>query len=350
MKICNVVLSTEPSGGKGGVATVIPMYIEALGKLGATEFIPTHNGHGIAGKIWPWILSFQRSIEVLSKNPGDRVIFHLHPGSGFCIFRMLTLAIFLRFIVRRRVFIYLHTPYLEQYLDDLVWSRIIRSLVNCSDRVIVLTSYAFRLLEKHGLHLNVHVVPNPFEPKNAEARKRVSHSDIVTVLVMGRLVEGKGFMETLNAMRHLSDRYRLVIAGDGELKEQLCDAIAHFGLERRIVMKGWVFAEAKEELLRSADVFCLPSRVDSFGMSFVEAQAYDLPIVAYSHPPVVEVVRADGGVFVSSLDPSVIAKAIERANDLNSKIPSGSGRDWVIAKFGIDRTSQQLADIIQDVV
>lgn len=349
MRMCNVVLSTEPGRGKGGVATVIPMYLEVLGGMGAVEFIPTHDG-GSLGKFWPWIKSFVRAVNVAKRHRGRNCIFHLHPGSGFCLIRMMLLAAFLRYGLRRSVLVYLHTPYLDRYLDSWLWRSVLWTLIKCADRVVVLTSYAFDLLRTKGLANTARVVPNPYRPAETRNEKHVPGDGGITVLTMGRLVEGKGFMETLNAMPHLPANYKLIIAGDGQLKEAIGNAIDNLGLAHRVSMTGWVFAGKKEELLLSANVFCLPSKVDSFGMSFVEAQVYDVPIVAYSHPPVVEVVREQGGVFVDSLKPEAIAGAIKKANDLNATLLPGSGRQWVHETFGIERIRRRLSLVIEEIV
>lgn len=348
MSMCNVVLSTEPKGGKGGVATVVPMHLEVLGALGAVEFIPTHDG-GSLGKFWPWLKAFPRVIGAKRRHRVAKCVFHLHPGSGFCLIRMLILAVFVRHVLRRPVLVYLHTPYLDRYLDSRYWRGVLTGLVKCADRVIVLTSYALGLLGAHGLADTARVVPNPFSPPAVRLEKRLRKNGVVTVLAMGRLVEGKGFMETLNAVPHLPENYRLVIAGEGELKEAVDNAIEKLGLTHRVSMSGWVAGDKKEELLLSADVFCLPSRVDSFGMSFIEAQVYDVPIVAYSHAPVIEVIRERGGVFVDSLSPKAIAMAIEKANNLNSEITPGGGREWVRDSFGIERTRHRLSLVIEEV-
>lgn len=348
MRMCNVVLSTEPKGGKGGVATVVPMHLEVLSAMGAVEFIPTHDG-GSLGKFWPWLKAFPRVIGAKRRHRGAKCVFHLHPGSGFCLIRMLILAVFVRYCLRRPVLVYLHTPYLDRYLEGRYWRGVLAVLVKCADRVIVLTSYAQGLLALHGLADTARVVPNPFSPPGAHLEKRLRNDGVVTVLAMGRLVEGKGFMETLNAMSHLPENYRLIIAGEGELKKSVGDAIDRLGLGHRVLMSGWVVGEKKEALLLSADVFCLPSRVDSFGMSFIEAQVYDVPIVAYSHEPVIEVIRERAGVFVDSLEPKAIAMAIERANQLNSEMMPGGGKEWVRDSFGLERTRRRLSSVIEEV-
>ena len=350
MNLCNVVLSTEPRGGKGGVATVIPMYLEALGKLGRTEFIPTHTNRGVSGKFVPWFFAFFRCAGVIVRGRGSQIVFHLHPGSGFCIIRMLILAFFLRYVAKQYVLIYLHTPYLDAYLNSKFWRPIVGALVRCSDRVIVLTSYARDLLKSHNIIGQVRIVPNPFRADCCRANKATRINENVTILIMGRLVSGKGFVETVRAMAELPENFHLVVAGEGELGDQIRDEISLNNLESRVKMTGWIFGSEKEEYLAKANVFCLPSKVDSFGMSFVEAQCYDLPIVAFRHPPVMEVIRPCAAVFVDIVEPKNLSQAIEAANGLNSIIVAGSGARWVEESFGVGKISESLSEIISDVI
>lgn len=349
MKLCNVVLSTEPRGGKGGVGTVVPMYIEALNRLGETEFYPTHNGRRAWGKFGPWMLSFIRCLGAIVRHRDEHLIFHLHPGSGICLIRMLLLAAYLKRLAGQRVFVYLHTPYLDQYLESEFWRRVIGNLIRCADRSVVLTEYARSLLERYGLSSRSCVIPNPYRCRRAGPLKVKATPDAVLVLALGRLVDGKGFVETVRAFAHLPENYRLVIAGDGELMSQLRDEIALLGIAGRAELTGWISGDRKNELLAHADVFCLPSRVDSFGMSFVEAQCYDLPIVAYRHPPVMEVIRPGAAVFVDSLDEKTIAAAIEEAADMARKGRLGDGPEWVREAFGISHVAELLKGAIGDV-
>jgi glycosyltransferase involved in cell wall biosynthesis len=350
MKLCNVVLSTEPRGGKGGVATVVPMYIEALSMLGETEFYSTHNGRRAWGKFGPWMRSFFQCLGAIVRHRSGQLIFHLHPGSGFCLIRMLLLAGYLKFLARQRVFVYLHTPYLEQYLARGFWRCVIGSLVRCADRAVVLTEYAHRLLDRYGMSSRSCVIPNPYRCQRNGLTKTDTTRECVLVLTMGRLVEGKGFIETVRAFSQLPPCFRLVIAGEGELLPQLREAIALLGITERVELKGWVVGSMKDELLANVDVFCLPSRVDSFGMSFVEAQCYDLPIVAYRHAPVMEVIRPGAAVFVDTLDEQTLAAAIEDAADMARKGSKGDGPEWVHARFGINRIAELLKNTIGDVL
>ncbi|MFX1761089.1 glycosyltransferase [Paraburkholderia sp. A1RI-2L] len=262
---------------------------------------------------------------------------------------MLVLAMFLRGVARQHVIVYLHTPYLEGYLERTMWRSIFGALIGLSSGVIVLTSYARALLDKYDLAAKANVVPNPYRVCAHYPERTGSANGEITVLTMGRLVEGKGIAETVRAMSNLPDHFRLVVAGDGELAEEIKADVEKYKLGSRVTLVGWVADQDKINLLSECSVFCLPSKVDSFGMSFVEAQCYDLPIVAFRHPPVMEVIRHGGAIYVDELGEKNLASAILEANCLNSKIVRGSGARWIDESFGIENISRILRRVVDGV-
>jgi len=51
-------------------------------------------------------------------------------------------------------------------------------------------------------------------------------------------------------------------------------------LDSRIMVKGRVPIEEVGRYFERADIFCMPTRLEPFGIVFIEAMAYGLPIVA----------------------------------------------------------------------
>jgi glycosyltransferase involved in cell wall biosynthesis len=65
-----------------------------------------------------------------------------------------------------------------------------------------------------------------------------------------------------------------------------------------------------------ADVFCLPSRQEGFGIVYLEAMAAGLPVVGCRSSAVPEVVTdGDTGLLVPPLDPGALAVALGRLAD-----------------------------------
>ncbi len=107
-------------------------------------------------------------------------------------------------------------------------------------------------------------------------------------LSIGRLTYYKGF-ETLIAMTLKEPGVQLLIAGDGELREQLQAQIDHHGagdMSGSVRLLGHVTEAEKHALLASCDVFCLASRerTEAFGMVLLEAMAHGKPCLVSDLP------------------------------------------------------------------
>ena len=94
------------------------------------------------------------------------------------------------------------------------------------------------------------------------------------IVTAGRLVEKKGFACFLHAIALLRDQklhFKVTIAGDGPQKDILQKLIRELHLTDRVSLPGWV--SDPSALFQSADVVCLPSLIEPFGLSLAEAMA-----------------------------------------------------------------------------
>jgi glycosyltransferase involved in cell wall biosynthesis len=98
----------------------------------------------------------------------------------------------------------------------------------------------------------------------------------------------------------------------------------------------------------SADVFCLPSVQEAFGIVFAEAMAAGLPVVACRAAAVPEVVD-DGrtGLLVTPRRPDEIAAAIERlVRDAGLRKELGEAGMARVKAFDIDRVARAWLEVI----
>jgi glycosyltransferase involved in cell wall biosynthesis len=116
--------------------------------------------------------------------------------------------------------------------------------------------------------------------------------EVTTILAVGRLNLDKGHLELVRMFAQLrSDpempRLRLWLAGDeSDMGQQVRELCRREGLEEEVRLFGRVSDEELVELYRQADIFALPTRVESFGIVFMEAMAQGVPVVTYGVGPV----------------------------------------------------------------
>lgn len=159
----------------------------------------------------------------------------------------------------------------------------------------------------------VPVLPRATAAERAAARERwgVELGEVLIVGV-GRLTAQKNFrtlLEALSAGEIMSARWRCIIAGEGELRQDLERMIVREGLDGRCRLAGHV--EDASDLLRAADVFCLPSTFEGMPLAVLEAMAHELPVIASDLEVLAELVRDGvGGRMVAVGDAAALTQAL----------------------------------------
>ncbi len=127
------------------------------------------------------------------------------------------------------------------------------------------------------------LIPNPvdvdyFTPGEAKPANEEWH-----IVSSGRLVGWKAFVNLIEAVARLRDEHgiaaRLMLAGDGPERAALQAKISELNLGGQATLCGLLDAPALRDLLRSGDVYVLPSvGVEAFSISALEAACVGLPL------------------------------------------------------------------------
>lgn len=108
----------------------------------------------------------------------------------------------------------------------------------------------------------------------------------------GRLTKQKGHKYLIEVAEELKNRqlsFKIVIAGTGELKEQLQESIDRKKLKDHVYLLG--FIENMDAFMNSIDIFALSSLWEGFGFAITEAMIKEKPVVAFnlsSNPEIIE--------------------------------------------------------------
>lgn len=107
------------------------------------------------------------------------------------------------------------------------------------------------------------------------------------ILYLSRLDEKKGLPTLLEAFADVHQaipKSQLMIAGSGTdvFVSVLKKRVEELGLASAVLWVGHLEAEAKAAALAGADVYCLPSQSENFGIALLEALASGLPSVTTS--------------------------------------------------------------------
>jgi glycosyltransferase involved in cell wall biosynthesis len=136
------------------------------------------------------------------------------------------------------------------------------------------------------------------------------------LLFIGNVIARKGLHILIDALSRLTDQnWQLTIAGSlsadrryaGRVKRLITDA----GLGQRVALMGGVDQETLMQLLENHHCLAAPSSYEGFGIVYLEAMAFGLPVIASTEGAIPEVV-ADGreGFLVPVGDSVTLANRI----------------------------------------
>ena len=145
---------------------------------------------------------------------------------------------------------------------------------------IISVSEPAKLFCKNVFRVDSVVIPNPV---NIDKFKNniVSGNEFRRIVFLGRLVERKGVRELIQAYDlllsshpELTSRVKLIVAGKGELKDDLKNIVKKLSSDHIIEFMGFIKEEDKSSLLATADIAVFPSKGgESFGIVLIEAMA-----------------------------------------------------------------------------
>jgi rhamnosyl/mannosyltransferase len=138
-------------------------------------------------------------------------------------------------------------------------------------------------------------------------------TDRPTIFFAGRLIYYKGLEFLIDSMTDVDAD--LLIAGSGELRDELERRVAKRGVEDKVSFLGHVSDEKLHYCYDHADVFALPSIAPSegFGIVQLEAMAYRTPVVNTDIPSGVPWVSKDGetGLTVPPKNSERLSEALQ---------------------------------------
>jgi glycosyltransferase involved in cell wall biosynthesis len=173
---------------------------------------------------------------------------------------------------------------------------------------------------------------SPNHPENAAFR----------ILTVGRLISLKKPLSILRAFHQAGDRAgRLVLVGEGDLKEEILAESNRLGLQNQVQITGLIEREEVYRHLVKADLFVSASTVEGLPVAVLEAMACRCPAILSDIPPHREI--ADGAGFIPLIrsdDVPGFAREMQRFRQMPRAERAAIGdmcREWVESRFSLTK-------------
>jgi len=253
----------------------------------------------------------------------------------------------------------------SKMLNDPAYTRELKALFEYAHAITV-SKNMFERLKKYGLkpeRTNVHYIGVPVGnfrfTERTHIREKIDRGIPLLFLQVSNFVEKKGHRYTVEAFARHAKRFpkhRLVLAGDGPLREGIREQCRTLGLLEQVSFPGKVVREEVAELMRSADVFLHHSVTaqdgDMEGLPTVimEAMSTGLVVVSTRHSGIPELID-DGvdGYLVGERDVDAYAKKL---TDLLTT-DSGMGvraRRKIEERFDMSKQNSELQRIYSEII
>lgn len=150
---------------------------------------------------------------------------------------------------------------------------------------------------------------------NYNAYSRLSsNSDLVRIVTVGRLSSPKKInliIQALSKPCFKNLKWELTIVGTGPLEKELKELNEKVKLADRIHFVGQKSHDEVCEILSKSDFFVLASQYETFGVVFVEAMSFGLPVIGTKCGGPEIIINKNNGLLVPNDDVNAMADALK---------------------------------------
>ncbi len=335
--------------GQGGISTVINSYFE-MGFVDENNIkLVSVNKSGVSHFLMKlfFLLSIFKIIFLLLLYKIE--VAHVHMASRGSYSRKSLIVRILKFF-NVKVILHLHGAefrdfYSNECSDDK--QQHIRNTFMMVDKVLVLSTQwldwaavTFPTTEHFQVLYNS-VIP---------IANNGSDSQIGKVVFLGRIGERKGAGDLIRAFHKVKAKCpnaKLELAGDGDI-EKFTALASELDISDSVMFLGWISGDKKLSVLRSADIYCLPSYNEGFPMGVIEAMSANICVVSTYAGGIPDAIESDkDGLLVNAGDVEALAQALIKLiqdRELNAQLAK-SGKTKFENNFSQQAILPQLQSI-----
>ncbi|WP_042700895.1 glycosyltransferase [Methanocorpusculum bavaricum] len=187
-----------------------------------------------------------------------------------------------------------------------ILQKLMLSLVRLFNIKVIAVSHGVKneLILGYGLYAeNITMIYNPVNIENIKVlgempvNEDMFEANVLTIITVGRLTDVKGQWHLVRVFSELHKimSCRLIICGDGPLRNYLRKLVNQLEIDNDVYFLGWCSNPYK--YMAKSDVFILTSSSESFGNVLVEAMACGVPVIASNCSPAMEEILGTNGEY-----------------------------------------------------
>lgn len=229
-----------------------------------------------------------------------------------------------------------------------------RLLLRCGHIIFLNSKRTYDEMNMKRICWKVYHVPPAISIKPRYVDRRKRKRDYIKLLFVGYLFKRKGLHILIESLSYCKDfDWELQIVGDESFSpvysEHCRQKVENLGLNSRISFLGFLESEQLEEEYIDADLFILPSEQEGYGVVYVEASSFALPIITTEVGLIGDILIPGDSVYTVPFDDvNALAEAIRKlAKDKALRIRLGENAyNRIDYAYGIEEMYQRASAIL----
>jgi glycosyltransferase involved in cell wall biosynthesis len=245
----------------------------------------------------------------------------------------------------------------------------LRNALRHADRILAVSGYTRdRLLKEQNLDPNkISILPNTFDPHRFQITAKPAYlleqyklePEQPIILTVNRLCSSESYkgynkvLEALPQIRQVIPNAHYIIAGKGDDRPRLEQLIHQRQLQDCVTLAGFIPDSELCDYYNLCDVFAMPSKLEGFGIVYLEALACGKPTLGGNQDGAIDALcHGELGALVDPDDVGAIAQTLIEI--LQGTYPNPLIyqpevlRQKVIDTFGFESFKQSLAELMQN--
>ncbi len=223
------------------------------------------------------------------------------------------------------------------------------------DKYIAVSEFVKQEYVKYGYDpRKLIVLPNSIDIANWQGAIRKQPHEGMNLIYVGRMSWEKRIDVLIKAFQKVSNEYpntKLILIGDGPLLDTYHSLVKQlYPDSRKVIFTGYLKPDDIKYYYSIADLFVYPSIAEAFGISLLEAMAYDIPAVVSDHAALKDVVK-DAGITFRAGQVEDLARKISLLIDDPDKLLALRKRcKHVLSEYADDKVLRDLIKVYEDML
>lgn len=227
-------------------------------------------------------------------------------------------------------------------------------VLGAADKVITVSSKLKRMVKDEPFAPKIEVINNGIDLEDCQGTGGMKSSSCnIKLISVSNLKKTKGLDLTLQALPSLLPKYPTLIyyiVGEGEERQNLENLVDALKLRNHVVFLGRLTHPEAMKEMAAADIFCLPSWQEGFGVVYIEAMAQGVPVIGVQGEGIEDVIiHGHNGLLVRPQNVGDIAEALDSllSDASYARRLAEAGRDTVAGGFTWSENAGKTMQIYQ---